>query len=130
MKEKIILRKSARQRLEVKASDLEYLAFLEQQRLLSVQQFHQASSELFNNQLKDYSFKNCIRKFEEYNFIRSHLYSNKFEGERFKYVTVGSKSIELLIENEFLDGSYNKSKIYKLKSWGQSPTQLKLTVVI
>ncbi|MFA1822419.1 hypothetical protein ACDX78_20030 [Virgibacillus oceani] len=113
MKEEIILRKSARQRLEVKASDLEYLAFLEQQRLLSVQQFYQAYSALLNNRLKDYSFKNRVRKFEEYNLIRSNFYSNGFEGERFKYVTVGSKSIELLIENEFLDGSYNKSKIYK-----------------
>ncbi|WP_188208346.1 hypothetical protein [Alkalibacillus aidingensis] len=113
MKEEIILRKSARQRLEVKASDLEYLAFLEQQRLLSVQQFYQAYSALFNNRLKDYSFKNRLRKFEEYNLIRSNYYSNGFEGERFKYVTVGSKSIELLIENKFLDGSYNKSKIYK-----------------
>ncbi|WP_077701946.1 replication-relaxation family protein [Virgibacillus dokdonensis] len=113
MQDKIILKKNARQRLELKKVDIELLAFLEQQRLLTLQQFYQAAKHLFELRIEEYSFKNRIRKFEDYHLIRSEYYSEGFDGERFKYLSIGSKAVDLLIENELLDQSYNKSKIYK-----------------
>lgn len=113
MKDKIIIKKNARQRLEVTKSDLQLLLFLEQQRMLTLQQFYQAAIHLFEMESSEYSFKNRVRKFEEYHLIRGEHYSEGFEGERFKYLCIGSKAIDLLIENELLDNSYNKSKIYK-----------------
>lgn len=113
MQDKIILKKNARQRLELTKVDFELLAFLEQQRLLTLQQYYQAAKHLFELKIVEYSFKNRIRKFEEYHLIRSKHYSEDFDGERFKYLCIGSKAVDLLIENELLDRSYNKSKIYK-----------------
>lgn len=113
MKDKIILKKNARQRLEVTKSDLQLLVFLEQQRMLTRQQFYQAAIHLFKMKSSEYSFKNRVRKFEEYHLIRGEHYSEGFDGERFKYLCIGSKAVDLLIENELLDNSYNKSKIYK-----------------
>ncbi len=113
MQDKIILKKNSRQRLELTKVDLELLAFLEQQRLLTLQQFYQAAKHLFEMEIKEYSFKNRIRKFEEYHLIRADHYSDGFDGERFKFLCIGSKAVDLLTENEFLDQSYNKSKIYK-----------------
>lgn len=113
MTDKIILRKGNRQRLELASTDLQLLVFLEQQRMLTVQQLYQVSTILFKQEIQDYSFKNRLRKWEEYKLIRSDFYSNGFEGERFKYVYIGSKGIDLLIEQKMLDPSYNKQKIYK-----------------
>ena len=113
MKNKIILKKNARQRLELTKADLELLAFLERQRMLTLQQFYQAAKHLFEIKSTEYAFKNRVRKLEEYHLIRSEHYSEGFEGERFKYLCIGSKAVDLLIENELLDSSYNKSKIYK-----------------
>jgi hypothetical protein len=113
MQDKIVLKKNARQRLEITKNDLEMLAFLEQQRLLTLQQFYQSAQHLFEVNMKEYSFKNRIRKFEEYHLVRSGYYSEGFEGERFKFLCIGSKAVDLLIDNELLDQSYNKSKIYK-----------------
>ena len=113
MHEKFIIKKNARERLELSKKDLMLLEFLEQQRMLTLQQFYQAAIHLFEMKMSEYSFKNRIRKFEEYYLIRSNFYSEGFDGERFKYICIGSKSIDLLIENELLDNSYNKSRIYK-----------------
>lgn len=113
MKNKIILKKNARQRLELTKADLELLAFLERQRMLTLQQFYQAAKHLFEMKITEYAFKNRVRKLEEYHLIRSEHYSEGFDGERFKYLCIGSKAVDLLIENELLDSSYNKSKIYK-----------------
>ncbi len=113
MQDKIILKKNARQRLELTNTDLKLLAFLEQQRLLTLQQFYQAAKHLFELGIKEYSFKNRIRKFEDYHLIRSEHYSKGFEGERFKFLAIGSKAVDVLIENGLLDQSYNKPKIYK-----------------
>src|SRR5690606_1655390 len=88
-------------------------AFLERHRLLTLQQFYKVAVHLYDVRMKEYSFKNRIRKFEEYYLIRSKTYSEGFEGERFKYLCIGSKGIDLLIEQEFLDHSYNKTGIYK-----------------
>lgn len=113
MQDKIILKKNARQRLELTTSDLQLLLFLEQQRMLTLQQFYQAAKHLFEMKITEYSFKNRIRKFEEYHLIRGDHYSEGFNGERFKFLCIGSKAVDLLIENKLLDISYNKSKIYK-----------------
>lgn len=113
MQDKIILKKNARQRLELTNTDLKLLAFLEQQRLLTLQQFYQAAKHLFELGIKEYSFKNRIRKFEDYHLIRSEHYSKGFEEERFKFLAIGSKAVDVLIESGLLDESYNKPKIYK-----------------
>ncbi|MGN8845745.1 replication-relaxation family protein [Niallia sp. Sow4_A1] len=113
MLDKIVLKKNARQRLELSKVDLKLLEFLEQQRLLTLQQFYQAATFLFEMKIKEYSFKNRIRKYEEYHLIRSSQFNEGFNGERFKYLCIGSKAIDLLIENNLLVSSYNKSKIYK-----------------
>ncbi|TSI07652.1 replication-relaxation family protein [Lysinibacillus sp. BW-2-10] len=113
MQEKIILKKGKRQRLELTIVDLNLLAFLERQRLLTLQQFYQAAKNLFDLKITEYAFKNRVRKFEEYHLIRGNQYSVGFEGERFKYLCIGSKAVDLLIEYELLDSSYNKDKIYK-----------------
>lgn len=109
----IILRKGTRQRLELSRTDLNVLAFLERHRMLTLQQLYQVTTGLFDVRTKEYSFKNRIRKFEEYHLIRGWQYSEGFEGERFKYLCIGSKGIDLLIEHDFLDQSYNKTGIYK-----------------
>ncbi|WP_102694157.1 replication-relaxation family protein [Rummeliibacillus pycnus] len=113
MQDKIILKKNSRQRLELNKVDLELLTFLEHQRLLTLQQFYQVAKHLFNIKMTEYSFKNRVRKFEDYHLIRGENYSEGFDGERFKYLCIGSKAVDLLIENELLDNSYTKSKIYK-----------------
>lgn len=113
MQDKIVLKKNARQRLELTKSDLQLLVFLEQQRMLTLQQFYQAAKHLIEMKITEYSFKNRIRKFEEYHLIRGDHYSEGFNGERFKFLCIGSKAVDLLIENKLLDISYNKSKIYK-----------------
>ncbi|MDN4493089.1 replication-relaxation family protein [Ureibacillus aquaedulcis] len=113
MTERIVLRKGNRQRLELSTIDLHVLAFLEQQRMLTVQQLYQVSTILFKQEMKDYSFKNRLRKWEEYKLIRSDFYNNGFDGERFKYVCIGSKGIDVLMEQKILDPTYNKQKIYK-----------------
>lgn len=113
MQDKIILQKNARQRLELTKVDLELLVFLEQQRLLTLQQFYQVAKHLFEMEIQEYSFKNRVRKFEAYHLIRGEYFSKGFNGERFKYLCIGSKAVDLLKENELLDNSYNKSKIYK-----------------
>ncbi|MBB6447046.1 replication-relaxation family protein [Bacillus benzoevorans] len=113
MQDKIILKKNARQRLELTKSDLQLLVFLEQQRMLTLQQFYQAAKHLFEMKITEYSFKNRVRKFEDYHLIRGEHYSEGFDGERFKSLCIGSKAVDLLIENHLLDSTYNKSKIYK-----------------
>ncbi|WP_191126185.1 replication-relaxation family protein [Cerasibacillus terrae] len=113
MLDKIILKKNARQRLELTKVDLDLLVFLEQQRLLTLQQFYQVAKHLFELKITEYSFKNRVRKFEEYHLIRGQQFSEGFDGERFKFLCIGSKAIDLLIENELLDQLYSKSKIYK-----------------
>lgn len=113
MQDKIILKKTARQRLELTKVDLDLLAFLEQQRLLTLQQFYQAAKHLFELKITEYSFKNRVRKFEAYRLIRGEHYSKGFDEERFKFLCIGSKAVDLLIDNELLDPSYNKPKIYK-----------------
>ncbi|TQR14742.1 replication-relaxation family protein [Psychrobacillus soli] len=113
MTDKIVLRKGNRQRLDLYSTDLHILVFLEQQRMLTVQQLYQVSKILFKQEMQEYSFKNRLRKWEEYKLIRSDFYSNGFNGQRFKYVSVGSKAIDILIEQQLLAPSYNKQKIYK-----------------
>ncbi|WP_397539831.1 replication-relaxation family protein [Rummeliibacillus pycnus] len=113
MQDKIILKKNARLRLELTKSDLQLLAFLEQQRMLTIQQSYTYAKKFCYMNMTDYSFKNRIRKFEDYKLIRGYHYSEGFDGERFKYICIGSKGIDLLIEQNLLDSTYNKSKIYK-----------------
>lgn len=60
MQDKIVLKKNARQRLELTKSDLHLLAFLEQQRMLTLQQFYQVAKHLFEMKIAEYSFKNRI----------------------------------------------------------------------
>src|SRR5690625_5043511 len=109
----IILRKGTRQRLELSWIDLDLLAFLERHRMLTLQQLYQVATGLFDVKTKEYSFKNRIRKFEDYHLIRGWQYSEGFEGEQFKYLCIGSKGVDLLMEYELLDHSYNKTGIYK-----------------
>ena len=113
MQDKIILKKNARQRLVLNKGELKLLAFLEQQRMLTLQQSYQYANKFCKMYMTDYSFKNRIRKFEDYHLIRGYYYSEGFDGERFKYICIGSKGIDLLIEHNLLDSSYNKPKIYK-----------------
>ncbi|MEI3599089.1 MULTISPECIES: replication-relaxation family protein [unclassified Oceanobacillus] len=113
MPDRIILKKNTKQRLELSKTDLQLLAFLEQQRMLTMQQLYQVATKIFEIRIKEYSFKNRIRKFEDYYLIRGYNYSEGFDGERFKYLCIGSKGIDLLIKYNLLDQSYNKSKIYK-----------------
>ncbi|WP_062355038.1 replication-relaxation family protein [Bacillus kwashiorkori] len=113
MQDKIVLKKNARQRLELTKSDLKLLVFLEQQRMLTLKQLYQAAKHLIEMNITEYSFKNRIRKFEDYQLIRGEHYSEGFNGERFKFLCIGSKAVDLLIENNLLDSTYNKPKIYK-----------------
>lgn len=113
MSDRIILKKNAKQRFELSKTDLQLLAFLEQQRMLTLQQLYQVATKIFEIRIKEYSFKNRIRKFEDYYLIRGYNYNEGFDGERFKYLCIGSKGIDLLIKYNLLDQSYNKSKIYK-----------------
>lgn len=113
MQDKIILKKNARQRLVLNKGVLKLLAFLEQQRMLTLQQSYQYANKFCKMYMTDYSFKNRIRKFEDYHLIRGYHYSEGFDRERFKYICIGSKGIDLLIEHNLLDSSYNKPKIYK-----------------
>lgn len=113
MQDKIILKKNTRQRLVLNKGELKLLAFLEQQRMLTLQQSYQYANKFCKMYMTDYSFKNRIRKFEDYHLIRGYHYSEGFDGERFKYICIGSKGIDLLIEHNLLDSSYNKPKIYK-----------------
>ncbi|MUK88194.1 hypothetical protein GMD78_07280 [Ornithinibacillus sp. L9] len=113
MPDRIILKKNAKQRLELSKTDLQLLAFLEQQRMLTLQQLYQVATEIFEIRTKEYSFKNRLRKFEDYFLIRGYKYSEGFDGERLKYLVIGSRGISLLIKYNLLDSEYNKSKIYK-----------------
>jgi hypothetical protein len=116
MQEKIILRKGPRQRLELSETDIMLLAFLEQQRMLTNQQLYHTATVLFGMNILDYSFKNRLRKFEDYKLIRSEFYRNGFDGEHFKFTSIGTKGIDLLIEHNILNDSYNKQKIYKFNN--------------
>lgn len=113
MQDKIILKKNARQRLELYQGELKLLAFLEQQRMLTLQQSYQYAKKFCKMNMTDYSFKNRIRKLQDYRLIRGYHYSEGFDGERFKYICIGSKGIDLLVKHNLLESSYDKSKIYK-----------------
>ncbi|TMN21835.1 replication-relaxation family protein [Lentibacillus cibarius] len=107
------LKGTGRSRLEVKESEIQYLAYLEKHRVLTLQQLHTVATELFGVILDSYSFKNRMRKFEQFKLIRSKQYADGFNGERFKYVSIGIRAVDLLIENKLLDADFNQQNIYK-----------------
>jgi len=109
--------KGTRQRLELSEVDVKFLSFLEQQRMLTYNQLFQTATRLFGFEVLEYSFKNRLRKFEEYKLIRSEYYRDGFfDGNHFKFASIGTKGIDLLIEHNMLDKSYNKKKIYKFNN--------------
>lgn len=111
--ENIILKKGkGRSRIEVKPSEVEMLIILERQHLLSTSQLFRYYTELCFGKSHSYAFKNRMRKFEDFKLIKSAKFAEGFDGDRFKYYTLGSAGIELLQENGHLPDDYNKNRMY------------------
>lgn len=111
--ENVIIKKGkGRSRIEVKPSEVEMLIILERQHLLSTSQLFRYYTELCFGKSHAYAFKNRMRKFEDFKLIKSAKFAEGFDGDRFKYYTLGSAGIELLQEKGHLPEDYNKSRMY------------------
>lgn len=109
--ENVVLKKG-RKRLELKPLEVEALSFLENQRALTLNQYYEFCYHVLDYEITEYAFKNRIRKLEEFKVIRSKSFADGFEGERFKYLSVGAAGVDLLIKMKRLPTNYNKRKIY------------------
>lgn len=113
--ENIIIKKGkGRSRIEVKPNEVEMLIILERQHLLSTSQLFRYYTELCFGKSHSYAFKNRMRKFEDFKLIKSAKFAEGFDGDRFKYYTLGSAGIELLQEKGQLPDNYNKNRMYPL----------------
>lgn len=113
--ENIIIKKGkGRSRIEVKPSEVEMLIILERQHLLSTSQLFRYYTELCLGKSHSYAFKNRMRKFEDFKLIKSAKFAEGFDGDRFKYYTLGSAGIEILQEKGHLPDDYNKNRMYPL----------------
>ncbi|KZO00617.1 replication-relaxation family protein [Pseudobacillus badius] len=111
MTEKMVIRKG-RERIELSYQEFNGLRFLEMQRALTVSQYYDYCRWLLRYEITPYAFKNRLRKMEKFKLIRSGQFKEGFEGDHFKYVSIGSKGIDLLIEKKALGAEYNKKQIY------------------
>ncbi|WP_186763940.1 replication-relaxation family protein [Planomicrobium sp. CPCC 101079] len=112
MENKILKKGKGRSRIEVKPSEVEMLIILERQHLLSTSQLFRYYTELCFGKSHSYAFKNRMRKFEDFKLIKSAKFAEGFDGDRFKYYTLGSAGIELLQEKGHLSDDYNKNRMY------------------
>ncbi|WP_338754872.1 hypothetical protein [Bacillus sp. FJAT-52991] len=109
--EKAVIKKG-RKRLELKQLEVEALSFLENQRALTLTQYYEFCYYVLDYDITEYAFKNRIRKLEEFKIVRAKNFVDGFEGERFKYISVGAAGVDLLIQTKRLPTDYNKRKIY------------------
>lgn len=109
-----VIKGKGRSRLEVKTSEILLLEYLEHHRLLTMAQLYKYFTQFLGEEIKEYSFKNRLRRLEEFKLVRSASFAEGFEGERFKYFSIGSGGINLLIDNGLLFEDYNKNQIYQL----------------
>lgn len=109
-----VIKGKGRSRLEVKISEILLLEYLERHRLLTMAQLYKYFTQFLGEEIKEYSFKNRLRRLEEFKLVRSSSFADGFDGERFKYFSIGSGGINLLIENGLLFEDYNKNQIYQL----------------
>ncbi|MED0666927.1 hypothetical protein [Bacillus badius] len=111
MPEKIVIRKG-RERIEISIKEVAGLRFLEAQHALTVTQYYDFCRWFLGHEITSYGFKNRLRKMEKFKLIRSEQFKDGFQGDHFKYISIGSKGIDLLIELKRLPESYNKKRIY------------------
>lgn len=109
-----VIKGKGRSRLEVKVEDILLLIYLENHRLLTTGQLYRYFTEVLEEKMHTNSFKNRMRRFEEFKLVRSANFAEKFDGERFKYFSIGSVGVDLLIKNRILLEDYNKNQIYQL----------------
>ncbi len=108
-----VIKGKGRSRLEVKNSEILLLEYLERHRLLTMAQLYKYYTQFLGEEVKEYSFKNRLRRLEEFKLVRSANFAEDFDGERFKYFSIGTGGVEILIKNNFLPEDYNKNKIYQ-----------------
>lgn len=113
MEENTTLKGKGRSRLKLAETEIKLLTYLEKLHLLTTDQIYRIYSEILRGKNQAYSFKNRIRKLEEYKLVKSAYYAKGFEGERFKYYSIWSEGINVLMERELLDDDYNKNQIYQ-----------------
>ena len=109
-----VIKGKGRSRLEVKTSEILLLEYLERHRLLTMAQLYKYFTQFLGEEIKEYSFKNRLRRLEEFKLVRSSSFAEGFDGERFKCCSIGTCGINLLIENGLLFEDYNKNQIYQL----------------
>lgn len=109
-----VIKGKGRSRLEVKISEILLLEYLERHRLLTMAQLYKYFTQFLGEEIKEYSFKNRLRRLEEFKLVRSSSFAEGFDGERFKCFSIGTGGINLLIENGLLFEDYNKNQIYQL----------------
>lgn len=113
MKEITTLKGKGRSRLKLTETEMKLLKHLENHHLLTTDQMYRIYSEILKGKNQAYSFKNRMRKLEEYKLIKSVYYAKDFKGERFKYYSIWTEGIKVLIERELLDNNYNQNQIYQ-----------------
>lgn len=112
---KVILKKD-RQRIELSEGEIKALKWLFLHRALTVEQYYLVAHSFFNYRISEYAFKNRLRKMEEFKLIRSEKYADGFQGDRFKFVLIGSQGIEILKQEKQIKNDYDKKKIYTFGS--------------
>ena len=108
-----VIKGKGRSRLEVKTSEILLLEYLERHRLLTMAQLYKYFTQFLGEEIKEYSFKNRLRRLEQFKLVRSSNFAEGFDGERFKCFSIGSGGINLLIENGLLFEDYNMNQIYQ-----------------
>lgn len=112
---KVILKKD-RQRIELSEAEIYALKWLFDHRALTVAQYYFVTSTFFRHHISEYAFKNRLRKMEEFKLIRSGKHTDGFEGDRFKYLLIGSRGIDILKQEKRIKDDYDKKKIYTFGS--------------
>lgn len=112
MNDKFIMKGKGKSRIEVNVGELLMLNYLEKHHLLSTEQLFKCYTKIYLSEIHPYAFKNRLRKFEEFKLVRSSNFAEGFDGERFKYYTIGTAGIDLLIKEKLLSDDYNKNRIY------------------
>lgn len=111
--EKVIIKGKGKKRLELGLSDILLIDCLFTHQVLKTDQLYKFYTEYLFEKIHPYSFKNRLRKFEEYHLVRSDTFAEEFDGDRFKYYSLGAAGADLLIEQELLPSNFNKKSIYK-----------------
>ncbi|MEC1716485.1 replication-relaxation family protein [Schinkia azotoformans] len=110
---KFIIQGNGKKRIELKQEEINALAFLETQRILTINQLYQYCRDYLLYNITLYSFKNRIRRLEEYKIIRSIFHNEpSFNSDRFKCISIGRKGIDILCNFDFLTKDYRKEDIY------------------